>query len=128
MTQQRSKISYTVGALSANTITTNNLDVTTATIGQTVNATTAVNLPASCGIITTQALSTATSGSTSFAINHSNIAVGKIIIAQISSYGGNGLPSVYVSGVNTTTANLVIRNSHRDAPLNATMGISYIIL
>jgi hypothetical protein len=125
---QSSKIKYTLGELVANTVTTNNLDVTTSTVGQTTNATTAVNLPAPCGIITTQVLTTATSGSTIFAINHSNIAPGRIILTQVHSYDGAGLPSVLLSGVNTTTANLVIRNSHRDAPLNATMGISYIIL
>jgi hypothetical protein len=84
-------------------------------------------LPASCGIITTQALSVS-NGSEVFAINHESIAPGKIIFAQISSYGGAGLPIVYVSGVNTTTANLVIRNAHTSASLNATMGISYVIL
>lgn len=125
---QSSRIKYKLGELIANKVTTNNIDVTTATVGQTTNSTTAVNLPASCGIIQTQTFTTATSGSTTFAINHDSIDIGKIIFAQISSYGGNGIPHVRVSGVNTTTANLVISNSHRDSPLNATIGISYLIL
>lgn len=125
---QSAKTTYEAARIVANTISVDNLDVTTSTVGQATNATTAVNLPASCGIITTQAFSTVTSGSTTFAVNHESIGPGKIIFAQISSYGGNGIPSVVVSGVNTTTANLVIRNSHRDAPLNATMEISYVIL
>lgn len=125
---QSARTTYELARLVANTIAVGNLDVTTSTVGQATNAATAVDLPASCGIITTQAFSTVTSGSTTFAINHESIAVGKIIFAQISSYGGNGIPHVRVSGVNTTTANLVISNSHRDAPLNATMGISYLIL
>jgi hypothetical protein len=125
---QSAKTTYEAARIVANTIAVGNLDVTTSTVGQATNATTAVDLPAACGIITTQAFTTVTSGSTTFAVNHESIAPGKIIFAQVHSYGGNGLPSVAVSGVNTTTANLVVRNSHRDAPLNATMGISYLIL
>lgn len=125
---QSAKTTYEAARIVANTIAVDNLDVTTSTVGQATNATTAVNLPATCGIITTQTFTTATSGSTTFAINHESIASGKIIFAQISSYGGNGIPHVRVSDINTTTANLVISNSHRDSPLNATMGISYIIL
>jgi len=125
---QTSRITYELARLVSTTVSTDNLDLTTSTVGQATNATTAVNLPGSCGIITTQAFSTVTSGSTTFAINHESIAPGKIIFAQISHYGGAGLPSVHVSGVNTTTANLVVRNSHRDNALNGTMGISYVIL
>lgn len=125
---QSSRTKLNIGRLTANTLVTSNVELTTATVGQTTNATTAVNLPASCGIISTQTFTTVTSGSTTFAINHDDIDVGKIIFAQICSYGGNGIPSVRVSGVNTTTANLVISNSHRDSPLNATIGIMYTIL
>lgn len=125
---QSSKISYDMAKLVASSVSTNNLNVVGNTVAQTVSATTAVNLPSSCGYIQTRALTTVTSGTTSFAINHETIAAGKVIFVQINSYGGAGLPSVYVSGVNTTTANLVIRNAHANEYLNATMGISYIIL
>lgn len=124
---QTSKITYDLARLVSTVVATGNIELTSSTVAQTTNSATAVNLPGKCGIITTQAFTTVTSGSTSFAINHESIAPGKMIFAQISHYGGNGLPSVHVSGVNTTTANLVVRNSHKDAPLNGTMGISYII-
>ena len=119
---------YTVQELLAKTVPGYNVDLTTSTVSQATNATTAVDLPASYGIITTQAFSTVANGSTTFAINHESIAPGKLIFVDISKYEGPGLPLVYVNTINTNTADVLIVNHDRTLDLDGTMEISYAIV
>lgn len=121
MPSQSSKISYEFGS-----ITANDINVNSGSVSQATSITTAVNLTAPFGIITTQSATAAADSTHTFTANHPSVTTSKVVHATIVGYAGTGLPSVRVSTASGSFS-VIIQNHHSSAALNAPLKIAYSI-
>lgn len=106
-------IHYTLGSLRVKgTTTLNTVRLTTSSVAQGTNLSTAVTLNSPAGFITTYSQGTllATNGSAAFSVANSFVRADSIIHANIIGYGGSGQPFSRINNVTTGSFSVVLRN------------------
>ena len=108
-------------------VITDEITVTKSTVTQ-LFSTAGCTLSSPSGVLTTISLTTPTSGSTSVVVSSSDISADSVVLANLVSYSGNGLPNVHVTGITQGSCTFVIQNHHDTAPLNAVAKIGYLVV
>lgn len=121
---QSSKISYDFGSINIDKINIDKVNIT-----QGTSITTAVTATSQCGIITTVSATTAADSAIQFTVNHDDVTVNSVVLANIMNYAGSaGLPSLYVDAVTTGSFVVTIQNHHPSDALNGAVKVAYFIL
>ena len=121
---QSSKLKYDFGSLNANIIT-----IDKSTVTQLTSNTTAVNITTQAGIITTQSMTTPSNSALQFTVNHPDVTVNSVVLANIMNYAGTtGLPNLYIDNPTTGSFVSTIQNHHTSGSLNGAIKIAYFIL
>lgn len=122
----------TIGNLYTGNLNVNNLIPTyflpnTVTVTQDTSITTDVTNNSQFGGIITVNSTLAAQTKATFNVSNNLISVNALIIASITSYQGNGLPSVYVSSVSNNNFIMGLINNSTTQALNNTVTIAYMI-
>lgn len=131
MSQSR-KMNARFGNVTAETanisdVTTAQINLAAGAVTQITSIATAVTLPSTAGIITTVTATTGTSGSNAFTATHGDITASNVVLASIVGYTGTGMPTVRMN-TGAGSMSVTIQNTSVNAPLNAPLRISYLIL
>ena len=98
------------------------------TVTQLVDATTAVTLNASAGIVTTFAETVAANGTQAFTVNNTFVGTDTLVLASVQDYAGTtGLPTVIVDNIASNSFSLVVQNGG-SAALNGVLKISFLVV
>lgn len=121
---QSARLKYEFGSLNSNTITIDKTFITQAT-----SNTTAVSITTQTGIITTQTMTTPSNAALQFNVNHPDVTVDSVILANIMNYAGTtGLPNLYIDNPTTGSFVATVQNHHTSGSLNGAIKIAYLIL
>jgi hypothetical protein len=121
---QSARLKYEFGSLNSNTITIDKTFITQAT-----SNTTAVSITTQTGIITTQTMTTPSNAAIQFNVNHPDVTVDSVILANIMNYAGTtGLPNLYIDNPTTGSFVATVQNHHTSGSLNGAIKIAYLIL
>ena len=94
---------------------------------QATSPTTPVTANTHAGVITTQALTTAANGTTTFTVN-SFVGASDIVFLTIQDYGGAGILSVRIDNIiSGTSFDIVISNCHSSDALDAAAKIGFLL-
>lgn len=97
------------------------------TVTQITSSSTGVTINASCGQITTVALTTAAAAEEVFTVTNSSVSASDVI-AVSTTYAGAGTPMVSVKGVGAGSFVIVITNLHAANALDALMVINFAVI
>ena len=121
---QSSKLKYDFGSLNANIIT-----IDKSTVTQLTSNTSSVTVTTQAGIITTQSMTTPSNSALQFTVNHPDVTVNSVVLANIMNYAGTtGLPNLYIDNPTTGSFVSTIQNHHTSGSLNGVIKIAYFIL
>lgn len=121
---QSARVKYEFGSLNINNITIDKTSITQAT-----SNTTAVSITTQAGIITTQSMTTPSNAALQFTVNHPDVTVNSVILANIMNYAGTtGLPNLYIDNPTTGSFLATVQNHHTSGSLNGAVKIAYFIL
>lgn len=121
---QSSRVKYDFGSLNLN-----NFSIDKSSVTQVTSNTTAVSITTQAGIITTQTMTTPSNEARQFTVNHPDVTVDSVILANIMNYAGTtGLPNLYIDNPTTGSFLATVQNHHTSGSLNGVVKIAYFIL
>lgn len=105
---------------------------TRGTVTQASSLTTAVELNAPSGVITTVSATTAAVSESKFALTNSLITASSVVLVSIVNYAGtfatNGIPTVKVDTIGSGTCNICVNNVHAANALSGVLKIAFVVM